>query len=232
MTRPAVSVIVPVFDVEAYLPACLDSLLAQTLPDIEIVVVNDGSTDGSQAIIDRYAREHPGLVRVYEKPNGGLGDARNFGIERASGEYLAFVDADDAVAPEMLSAMLGRARKTGADLVVCGIQRFADGEPDSPYLPEPDMRSSASSREPRLLFRVVATPATSIRAELVYRAGARFPAGMLLSRPDRLSARGGGAARGEGRPAALPLPARPRRFDHRPPQRTVPRPRRGVPAAR
>ena len=181
--RPTISVIVPVYDVEQNLPACLDSILEQTFREFEIVVVNDGSTDGSQAIIDSYAIKHGDRIRAHIKSNGGLGDARNFGIEHAVGEYLAFVDSDDTIAPTMLEEMLVRARSTGAEMVICGIQRFADGEPDSPYLPEPDMSVFGRSlaEEPRLLFRVDASACDKLYArELFDRTGVRFPAGIAF----------------------------------------------------
>ncbi len=181
--RPIVSIVVPVFDVEAYLPACLDSILGQTFQEFEIVVVNDGSTDGSQTIIDSYTSAHPGRIRAYTKPNGGLGDARNFGIERATGEYLAFVDSDDVIAPTMLEEMVACSRGAGAEMVICGIQRFADGEPDSPYLPEPDMSVFGRSlaEEPNLLYRVDASACDKLYARnLLDRTGVRFPVGMAF----------------------------------------------------
>ncbi|TDB39567.1 MAG: glycosyltransferase [Actinobacteria bacterium] len=177
-TRPMISVVVPVYDVEAYLPACLDSILEQTFEDFEVVVVNDGSTDGSQAIIDRYAASDGDRVRAFVKPNGGLGDARNFGIEHSRGDYLAFVDSDDTIEPTMLEEMLARVRETGAEMVICGIRRFADGEPDSPYLPEPDISAFGHSlaERPDLLFRVDASACDKLYARvLLDRTGARFP---------------------------------------------------------
>ena len=96
-----VSVIVPVYNVEKYLNQCLDSLVNQTLEDIEIIVVNDGSPDNSQSIIDDYVKRYPKKVFSYIKKNGGLSSARNFGVEKAKGEYLAFVDSDDYIKKDM-----------------------------------------------------------------------------------------------------------------------------------
>ena len=90
-----VSVIVPVYNVEQYLAECLDSLVSQTLEDIEILVVNDGSPDNSQAIIDDYAARYPDKIRPFVKKNGGLSDTRNFAVKQARGEYIGFVDSDD-----------------------------------------------------------------------------------------------------------------------------------------
>ena len=92
-----VSVIVPVYNVEKYLDKCLDSLVNQTLKDIEIIVVNDGTKDKSQKIIDKYVKDYPKLVKSYIKENGGLSSARNYGLKYAQGEYVGFVDSDDYV---------------------------------------------------------------------------------------------------------------------------------------
>ena len=92
--KPLISVIVPVYNVEKYLPKCMEMLLSQTYPDLEIVLVDDGSPDGSAALCDEYAAKER-RVCVYHKPNGGLSDARNYGIERAKGEYITCIDADD-----------------------------------------------------------------------------------------------------------------------------------------
>lgn len=119
-----VSVIVPVYNVEQYLPKCLDSLVNQTLEDIEILVVNDGSPDNSQAIIDDYASRYPEKIRPFIKENGGLSDARNYGVERATGEYLAFVDSDDYVRVDMFELLYNKAVEEEADVVTCNYNRF------------------------------------------------------------------------------------------------------------
>lgn len=114
-----VSVIVPVYNVEKFLAKCLDSLVGQTLEDIEILVVNDGSPDNSQTIIDDYAARYPDKIRPFIKENGGLSDARNFGVARARGEYLGFVDSDDYVDMDMFEKMYQKAAETGAQVVCC-----------------------------------------------------------------------------------------------------------------
>ncbi len=136
-----VSVIVPVYNTEKYLAKCLDSLVNQTLKDIEIIVVNDGSPDNSQNMIDLYAAEFP-QVKAFKKPNGGLGDARNFGIDRAKGEFIAFVDSDDFIDESMFEKMYRLAKKHGSDIVVCDLEKVNEkGKsfrdlPQSPQLPE------------------------------------------------------------------------------------------------
>ena len=99
---PQFSIIIPVYRVEEYLEKCVDSILAQTCQDFELLLIDDGSPDGSGAICDRYAASHPNQVRALHQPNGGAGAARNRGIELAQGDYLLFVDGDDWLAPNLL----------------------------------------------------------------------------------------------------------------------------------
>jgi glycosyltransferase involved in cell wall biosynthesis len=120
---PKVSVIVPVYNVEKYLAKCLDSLINQTHQEIEILVVNDGSTDGSEQVIRNYARNYPDKIKPFIKRNGGLSDARNFGIDRAAGDYIGFVDSDDYVKPSMFGEMAGLAEKHQVKMVICNIQK-------------------------------------------------------------------------------------------------------------
>lgn len=114
-----VSVIVPVYNVEDYLDACLKSLVNQSLQDIEIIVVNDGSPDNSQAIIDRYVEKYPDLVKSIIKENGGQASARNVALNIAKGEYINFVDSDDWVKPDMYEKMYEKAKETDSDIVIC-----------------------------------------------------------------------------------------------------------------
>lgn len=120
-----VSVIVPVYNVEKYLPRCLDCIVGQTLKEIEIVCVDDGSTDGSGAILDGYAKRD-GRIRVIHQANAGAGAARNVGLAIAKGEYLFFFDPDDTASRRMLKAMYAKAVATCADIVVAG-KAMVDG---------------------------------------------------------------------------------------------------------
>ena len=124
---PKVSVIVPVYNAEKYLQECVDSILGQTLADLELILVDDGSTDTSPALCDWYA-EQDARVKVIHKPNGRAASARNAGLRAASGEYVAFVDSDDWVSAEMYEKMLG----TGADVTLCDYVRFR-GEKEFPF---------------------------------------------------------------------------------------------------
>lgn len=118
-----VSVIVPVYNVEKYLAKCLNSLICQTHENIEILVVNDGSTDCSGEIIQDYAQRYPDKITAFQKENGGLSDARNFGLDRATGEYIGFVDSDDYVSPFMFEEMTALAEKHHAEMVICNIRK-------------------------------------------------------------------------------------------------------------
>ena len=123
-----VSVVIPVFNVAPYLRQCLDSLVGQTLKDIEIICVDDGSTDGSGAILDEYAAKD-GRVRVVHQANAGAGAARNAGLARAAGEYLFFCDPDDWAEPEMLERMYAEASAAKADVLLTGrVVELGDGE--------------------------------------------------------------------------------------------------------
>lgn len=118
MENPAISVIVPVYNIEEVLPDCIQSLLGQSFPHFEVLLIDDGSTDGSGALCRR-AAEQDERFTVYRQVNAGLSAARNAGIERAKGEYLFFLDGDDSLPPEALRLLWEAARRTGADLV-CG----------------------------------------------------------------------------------------------------------------
>ncbi len=117
-----ISVIVPVYNVKPYLRRCVDSILAQTLPGIEIILVDDGSFDGSDLVCDEYAGNNKS-VQVIHKENGGLGSARNAGLDVATGEYVAFVDSDDFIAPETYQHLLCALWENKADLSICGYQK-------------------------------------------------------------------------------------------------------------
>jgi glycosyltransferase involved in cell wall biosynthesis len=115
-----VSVIIPVYNVEDYLEKCLDSVINQTLGDIEIICVNDGSTDNSPKILDRYAKLNSN-IKVINKKNGGAGSARNFGLIHANGKYVGFVDSDDWISKDMYEKLYKNACEYDSDMVMCPI---------------------------------------------------------------------------------------------------------------
>ncbi len=121
------SVIVPVYNTEKYLRKCLDSLLAQTFQDFEIIIVNDASPDHSQDIIDEYMQKHS-CITCLKKPNGGISDARNSGLKIANGEYISFIDSDDYVREDMFEKMVAKAESEDFDMVCCDMDYiYEDG---------------------------------------------------------------------------------------------------------
>lgn len=140
MNKPLISVVVPVYNVADYLPECLDSLLAQTYPNFEVVAVDDGSTDSSLTILERYSNQDSRITVVSQK-NGGLAAARNTGIANARGEYFAFVDSDDYVGELYLSTMFDNAFKHNAEISICGRMKIIDD------IESHEMRPFCSNRE-------------------------------------------------------------------------------------
>ena len=115
---PVISIIVAVYKAESCLRRCVDSLLAQTFQDYEILLVDDGSPDRSGEICDEYARKD-NRVRVFHKENGGVASARQCGMNNARGEYVIHADPDDWVEPNMLEELYGKAKEENADMIIC-----------------------------------------------------------------------------------------------------------------
>lgn len=113
---PKISVIVPVYNVEKYLPRCIDSILSQTFTDFELLLIDDGSPDNCGKICDEYAAKDS-RVRVFHKPNGGVSSARNLGLDNARGEWIAFIDSDDYVDVDYLEELVSFKINSGAELV-------------------------------------------------------------------------------------------------------------------
>lgn len=124
--EPEISVILPVYNTAGYLAECLDSVVNQSFDSFEIIIVNDGSTDKSQTVIDDYVYRYPDLIRAFSIPNGGLGNTRNYGIDKARGKFFAFVDSDDFIHADMLKKMYEAARQHKADCVMSDYIAFWD----------------------------------------------------------------------------------------------------------
>ena len=122
-----ISVIVPIYNVEEYLPRCIESLISQTINNIEILLIDDGSTDNSGEICEKYSCIDD-RIRVFHKKNGGLSDARNYGLDKMNGDYVGFVDSDDYVSPDYLFVLYNIAKKGGAE-VSC-VDCMIDGDLD------------------------------------------------------------------------------------------------------
>lgn len=125
MNQPKVSIIVPIYNVEKYLDRCVQSLLHQTLKDIEIILVDDGSPDNCPIMCDEYAKQDA-RIKVIHKQNAGLGMARNSGIEIATGEYISFIDSDDYVGETMYEKLHSKAKQDNLEVCYCNVQNFDD----------------------------------------------------------------------------------------------------------
>lgn len=123
--NPLISVIVPIYKVEKFLPSCIDSILAQTYQNLEIILVDDGSPDNCGLICDQYAKKDSRIV-VIHKENGGLSDARNAGLDICKGEYIAFVDSDDLLHQDFVNALL--CNIADCDMILCRYRKFVDEE--------------------------------------------------------------------------------------------------------
>lgn len=178
--QPLITVIIPVYKVEAYLEACVRSVLAQTYQNFEMILVDDGSPDRCPQMCEELVAEDS-RIRVIHKENGGLSSARNAGIDAAKGTYLAFLDSDDLWTPLFLERLYRAIQETGAELAVCLFQRFQGDASD--VLPEPIPTEVLTQREAfDCLFNLrnenmVVAPNKLYHRELFD--GIRYPVGKL-----------------------------------------------------
>lgn len=131
-----ISVIVPIYNVEKYLRECVESILAQTYKNLEIILVDDGSPDGCWKIMQEYAQKD-GRIKIFQKENGGLSDARNFGMQYVTGGWVGFVDSDDIIEPMMYEKMHAKAVAEDCDIVLCSYSCFI--QPGKYFMPRPDI---------------------------------------------------------------------------------------------
>lgn len=180
MNHPLVSIIVPVYNVERYLARAVDSLLGQTYPHLDIILVDDGSTDRCPQICDNYARRDH-RVRVIHKPNGGLSDARNVGLDRARGELLTFLDSDDYLATDAIGRFVRAMAHEGVDAVCCGLNLVdSDGRTYGQMKADANFTASGEDVVRRLLRDVY--PYNFAHSKCYRSAlfeGVRFPVGRL-----------------------------------------------------
>ena len=120
-----ISVVIPVYNVKPYLERCINSVVNQTYKNLEIILVDDGSTDGSDKICDDYSKKYKN-IEVIHKKNGGLSDARNVGIENAHGQYIQFIDSDDYVNNKMIEILYNNLKNTNSDISVCRPYSFSN----------------------------------------------------------------------------------------------------------
>ena len=134
MLNNTVSIIVPIYNKEKYLEKCLDSILGQTYRDLEIILVDDGSTDNSLAICQRYAEKDP-RIKIYHKPNGGVSSARNLGLEKSTGKYISFVDPDDFIHSEFIERLEMMLVQSDAEIAYCKMLDVWEGS-DVEHIPQ------------------------------------------------------------------------------------------------
>lgn len=178
-----VSVIVPVYNVEMYLERCLESLVNQTIDSIEVIVVNDGTKDNSQDIIDRYEKMYPDIIKSYIKENGGLSDARNYGLKFAKGEYIGFVDSDDYVEVSMYEKMYEKAMESEADIVTCGYYGVDESAKQTKKLQSGNMQHFDKNifENPKLLYINSPYAWNKIyKHELFLKTNIKYPKGLLF----------------------------------------------------
>ncbi len=182
--EPTVSVIIPVYQVEKYLDKCIASVVGQTYPKLQIILIDDGSTDQSPAICDEW-KERDSRITVIHQPNGGLSRARNAGLKVATGEFIGFVDSDDWIEPNMYETLLSALQETDADISVGGIKSFTEDSQDVIFTqPKHSERTVYSAEEAlrRLLLYVKESICSGVWNKLYRRSvisNIKFPAGRL-----------------------------------------------------
>lgn len=169
-----ISVIVPAYNCENLISETLDCLINQTLKDIQIIIVNDGSTDGTADVIERYAKKDSRILSVYQE-NAGVSAARNNGIDRAQGEYLLFLDSDDLLSNNALEVLVKKLDSTNADIAICRVKRFGyGGEEFNPIVDAFTKEDSLDCYDKRLLWNFLVSN-KCYRTEFLRRNGIKFP---------------------------------------------------------
>ena len=176
MRAPLISVIVPVYNVEQYLKKSVDSIRCQTYQNLEIILVDDGATDRSGIICDCY-KETDARVRVLHKENGGLSDARNAGMEAASGAYFMFIDSDDTIAPDTIEKLSDAATEQNCEIAVCNIVRTYDDGTTEPFSHPVDQLTVWTGQQRFATLKQPSACNKLFRAELFK--DVRFPKGKL-----------------------------------------------------
>lgn len=165
-SRPkTLSVVIPVYNAEKWLSVCVDSVLAATDDTAEIILINDGSKDGSKELIEGYERRYPDRIIAITKPNSGSGETRNYGIAKSTGKYICFIDSDDYVDKDYFEKFVSAIEETGADVVVGGYKRIVDGKLQFTMIPQ-DV--------PWARFQILAPWAKIFDLDFIKRNGLRF----------------------------------------------------------
>lgn len=165
-----ISIIVPIYNASKYLNKCINSLTSQTLKDIEILLINDGSTDESEEIINNFVDKR---IKYYKNKNQGIGKTRNFGIDRAKGKYLMFVDSDDYIDIDMCRKMYAKAEKEKLEVVVCDFYRDTNGKLEPVTIK--DFKNTTLKENPSLLLDINLAPWNKLyKKELIDKNSIRF----------------------------------------------------------
>lgn len=169
-----VSVIVPIYNSEKYLEKCLQSLVDQTLKDIEILAINDGSTDGSCKILNSFEKKYPHKIKVYHQNNAGISITRNRGLSYASGKYVTFIDSDDSVDLEFCEKMFNQIEKNDLDMVVCDYYEIDKNSKKIIQIPK--CNGETVFEKPELLFEINTSPWNKLyKKEFLYKNAIVFP---------------------------------------------------------
>lgn len=176
-----ISIIIPIFNTEMYLEDCLNSVMGQTLEDIEVLLVNDGSTDGSLEIMEQFKAKYPDNIRIFSKENGGQATARNYAIPLCTGEYIGFVDSDDYIEPKMYETMYNKAKETEADYVECDyINVKVNEKGERERIADYGSRvRSYTSKEDMFIDPMLAPWNKIYKRELLQDSSVRFPEGLI-----------------------------------------------------
>ena len=176
---PLISIIIPIYNVEPFLKECLDSILSQTYRNLEIILINDGSTDGSKNIIDIYAKKHKNIKAIHQR-HQGVSSTRNTGITNVSGEWISFIDPDDYVKKDFIENLYDTATQNKADIASCGFESFSEDNcilkksPDWPLRP---LTGYEAINESMVQKRPAYLPLNLFRASLFKNEQITFPIG-------------------------------------------------------
>lgn len=181
MEQPLISVIVPIYNVEEYLPQCIESIIGQDYQNIEVFLVNDGSTDSSGKICDEYAKKDSRITVIHQE-NQKASKARNAGLDKSSGEYISFIDGDDTVEPNIYTQCIDFIKKNNLDVVVfnCNIYREDKKETVTMIYPNGTVKSGAEMRDISLLDLLGGQVCFKLYSKECFK-NVRFPAGRIYS---------------------------------------------------
>jgi len=168
-----VSVIVPIYNSEKYLKKCIDSLVSQTLDDMEFILINDGSTDGSDEIIKSY---NDSRIKYFKRTNHGIGATRNFGIDKANGEFIGFLDSDDYVEPDMYLKMYNECVNKNLDIVIC--DHYIENGDNKDILKFIDFGVTSLNDSPNLLLDINLAPWNKIYSKKIFSSDTYYPTGV------------------------------------------------------